>query len=74
MGPPTRAFSPGCHIWGFQPKELMPSNDSVAISFYLFFIGETPDEAFQWLTDNLDSFGKPYTMVKTNANAEVRPE
>ena len=32
-------------------QELMPFNDLVAISFYPFFIGETPDAAFQWLTD-----------------------
>ena len=48
----------------------MPFNDVVAISFYPFFIGETPDAAFQWLTDNFDSFGKPYAMVETNDTAE----
>src|SRR6185503_17444343 len=47
-------------------QELMPFNDLVAISFYPFFIAETPDAAFQWLTDNFDSFGKPYAMVETN--------
>ncbi len=51
-------------------QELMPFNDVVAISFYPFFIGETPDAAFQWLTDNFDSFGKPYAMVETNDTAE----
>ena len=51
-------------------QELMPFNDFVAISFYPFFIGETPDAAFQWLTDNFDSFGKPYAMVETNDTAE----
>lgn len=51
-------------------QELMPFNDVVAISFYPFFIGETPDAAFRWLTDNFDSFGKPYAMVETNDTAE----
>jgi hypothetical protein len=51
-------------------QELMAFNDVVAISFYPFFIGETPDAAFQWLTDNFDSFGKPYAMVETNDTAE----
>ena len=51
-------------------QELMPFNDFVAISFYPFFIGDTPDAAFQWLTDNFDSFGKPYAMVETNDTAE----
>ena len=51
-------------------QELMPFNDFVAISFYPFFIGETPDAAFQWLTDHFDSFGKPYAMVETNDTAE----
>jgi hypothetical protein len=51
-------------------QELMPFNDFVAISFYPFFIGATPDAAFQWLSDNFDSFGKPYAMVETNDTAE----
>jgi hypothetical protein len=51
-------------------QEMMPFNDVVAISFYPFFIGETPDAAFLWLTDNFDSFGKPYAMVETNDTAE----
>ena len=33
-------------------------------------ISETPDTAFQWLTDHFDSFGKPYAMVETNDTAE----
>ena len=51
-------------------QELMPFNDLVAISFYPFFIGEPPDAAFRWLTDQFDSFDKPYAMVETNDTAE----
>jgi hypothetical protein len=51
-------------------QELMPFNDLVAISFYPFFITETPDEAFKWLTENFDRFGKPYALVETNDAAE----
>ncbi|MCW5556931.1 MAG: hypothetical protein KIT22_03690 [Verrucomicrobiae bacterium] len=50
--------------------ELMPFNDFVAVSFYPFFISETPDAAFRWLTDHFDSTGKPYAMVETNDTAE----
>jgi hypothetical protein len=51
-------------------QELMPFNDFVGVSFYPFFIGETPGAAFQWLTESFDQFGKPYAMVETNDNAE----
>jgi hypothetical protein len=51
-------------------QELMPFNDCVAISFYPFFIGETPGAAFQWLLESFDSFGKPYAIVETNDTAE----
>lgn len=51
-------------------QELMAFNDCVAISFYPFFIGETPAVAFRWLTENFDQFGKPYAMVETNDTAE----
>ena len=51
-------------------QELMPFNDCVAISFYPFFIRDTPDAAFRWLTDNFDSFAKPYAMAETNDTAE----
>jgi arabinogalactan endo-1,4-beta-galactosidase len=50
--------------------ELMPFNDFVAISFYPFFIGDRPETAFRWLTDNFDSFAKPYAVVETNDTAE----
>lgn len=51
-------------------QELMPFNDFVAVSFYPFFITETPDEAFKWLMESFDPFGKPYAMVETNDTAE----
>ena len=51
-------------------QDLMQYNDFVAISFYPFFIGETPDAAFKWLTGQFDAFGKPYAMVETNDAAE----
>jgi hypothetical protein len=51
-------------------QELMPFNDFVAISFYPFFIPETPDAAFKWLMESFDSFGKPYAVVETNDTAE----
>ena len=53
-------------------QELMTFNDLVAISFYPFFITETPDVAFKWLLETFDQFGKPYAMVETNDTAEVR--
>lgn len=51
-------------------QELMPFNDLVAISFYPFFISQTPDEAFRWLRESFDQFQKPYAMVETNDTAE----
>jgi len=51
-------------------QELMPFNDFVAVSFYPFFITETPDAAFKWLTEGFDQFRKPYAMVETNEAAE----
>ena len=51
-------------------QELMPFNDFVAISFYPFFISETPDAAFKWLMESFDQFGKPYAIVETNDTAE----
>ena len=51
-------------------QELMPFNDFVAVSFYPFFISETPDAAFKWLMESFDPFGKPYAMVETNDTAE----
>jgi hypothetical protein len=51
-------------------QELMPVNDFVAISFYPFFISESADAAFKWLTENFDAFKKPYAMVETNDTAE----
>src|SRR5688572_20645521 len=51
-------------------QELMAFNDFVAISFYPFFIAETPESAFKWFLERFDSFGKPYAMVETNEAAE----
>jgi hypothetical protein len=51
-------------------QELMPFNDVIAISFYPFFISETPDAAFKWLMESFDQFEKPYAMVETNDTAE----
>jgi hypothetical protein len=51
-------------------QELMPFNDIVAISFYPFFITETPEAAFQWLLESFDQFRKPYAVVETNEAAE----
>jgi len=51
-------------------QALMPFNDFVAVSFYPFFVSETPDMAFKWLMENFDQFGKPYAMVETNDTAE----
>jgi hypothetical protein len=51
-------------------QELMPFNDFVAVSFYPFFISDTPDVAFQWLVESFDPFGKPYAIVETNDTAE----
>jgi hypothetical protein len=51
-------------------QELMAFNDFVAISFYPFFVGESPETAFKWLTESFDSFEKPYAMVETNDTAE----
>jgi len=51
-------------------QELMAFNDVVAISFYPFFIGQSAEVAFKWLTESFDSFKKPYAMVETNDTAE----
>ncbi len=51
-------------------QDLMDANDFVAISFYPFFISESPDVALKWLLENFDSFGKPYAVVETNDSAE----
>ena len=51
-------------------QELMPFNDFVAISFYPFFVSETPDVAFKWMMESFDQFGKPYAVVETNEAAE----
>ena len=51
-------------------QDLMDCNDFVAISFYPFLTGESPEAAFLWLQENFDSFGKPYAMVETNDTAE----
>jgi len=51
-------------------QDLMPFNDCVAVSFYPFFISQSPDDAFGWLTENFDQFRKPYAMVETNDTAE----
>jgi hypothetical protein len=51
-------------------QELMPFNDFVAISFYPFLTGETPEAAFKWMQESFDSFAKPYAMVETNDTAE----
>jgi hypothetical protein len=47
-------------------KELMPFNDFVAVSYYPFLSGESAERALAWLTEQFDSFGKPYAMVETN--------
>jgi hypothetical protein len=47
-------------------QELMPFNDFVGVSFYPFFVSESPDEALNWLTASFDRFDKPYAMVETN--------
>ncbi len=51
-------------------QDLMPFNDFVAISFYPFFISESAETAFKWLTESFDSFEKPYAMVETNDTAD----
>ena len=51
-------------------RELMRFNDIVGVSFYPFFISESPDAAFKWLMENFDQFGKPYAVVETNDTAE----
>lgn len=51
-------------------QQLMEFNDFVAISFYPFFVGETPAAAFQWMQESFDSFNKPYAVVETNDTAE----
>ena len=47
-------------------KELMPFNDLVAVSYYPFLAGESAERALAWLTEQFDSFEKPYAMVETN--------
>jgi len=51
-------------------QELMPFNDLMGVSFYPFFISETPEAAFQWLLESFDPSDKPYAMVETNDAAE----
>ena len=52
----------------------MPYNDLVAISYYPFFM-EDEDRlaALDWMTEQFDSFKKPYAMVETNDAAERLP-
>ncbi|MBI5760242.1 MAG: hypothetical protein HZA46_17130 [Planctomycetales bacterium] len=52
-------------------QSLMPYNDLVAVSYYPFFVDDKDRlTALDWLTENFDSFQKPYAMVETNDAAE----
>ena len=55
-------------------QKLMPYNDLVAASYYPFFV-EDGDRlsALDWMTEQFDSFRKPYAMVETNDAAERLP-
>ena len=55
-------------------QKLMPYNDLVAVSYYPFFV-EDGDRlaALDWMTEQFDSFKKPYAMVETNDAAERLP-
>jgi hypothetical protein len=52
-------------------RQIMPANDLVAVSFYPFIRGGTADidGCFRWLTDNFDTFGKPYAFAETGEAA-----
>src|SRR5262249_4975588 len=55
-------------------RELMPYNDLVAVSYYPFFVAEKDRlAALDWMTEQFDSFKKPYAMVETNDAAERLP-
>ncbi len=52
-------------------QALMPYNDVVAVSYYPFFVDDKDrPTALDWLTENFDSFRKPYAMVETHDAAE----
>jgi hypothetical protein len=55
-------------------KKLMPYNDLVAVSYYPFFV-EDPKRlaALDWMTEQFDSYKKPYAIVETNDAAERLP-
>jgi hypothetical protein len=55
-------------------KKLMPYNDLVAVSYYPFFVEDTNRlTALDWMTEQFDSFTKPYAIVETNDAAERLP-
>lgn len=52
-------------------KEIMDSNDVIAVSFYPFFRGlsEKVDGALSWVTETFDSYKKPYAFAETGEQA-----
>jgi hypothetical protein len=55
-------------------QKLMPYNDLVAVSYYPFFVQDGDRlAALDWMTEQFDSFRKPYAMVETNDAAERLP-
>ena len=55
-------------------KKLMPYNDLVAVSYYPFFVPEKDRlSALDWMSEQFDSFNKPYAVVETNDSAERLP-
>jgi hypothetical protein len=53
-------------------REIMPTNDLVAVSFYPFIRGGTTDieGCLKWLTDSFDEYHKPYAVVETGEAAD----
>ena len=55
-------------------RKLMPYNDLVAVSYYPFFVEDSKRlAALDWMTEQFDSFKKPYAIVETNDAAERLP-
>jgi uncharacterized protein (TIGR03067 family) len=55
-------------------KKLTPYNDLVAVSYYPFFMPDADRlAALDWMTEEFDSFQKPYAIVETNDAAERLP-
>lgn len=51
--------------------KLMPYNDMIAVSYYPFFVEDKNRlAALDWITEQFDSYKKPYAIVETNDAAE----